>query len=272
MVTQITVDFSGAINANEADEVTAYRLKASGKKGSFTAKNAAAIKLRSAAFNAALDEVTLTPKKAFALTKRVQLMVDGQSLEDSEGRPIDGGDDGQPGSSFVTVLTRPATASFSPAHANAPAPAPVSPIVTHTPRATPTPTPTACSHAHPDALPRVLRVGYSSPDVIETHDGAVVGLDVDGALPEDRPWALRSQEWDCTASSHDRQSPFRPSRANFAPHQPRRPAHQSHPNRPKVERIEVVVDGGDGHFFAGALHDDLEGRAQSRVKESSPTN
>ncbi len=79
MVTQITVDFSGAVNMAEADSVATYRLVLPGKRGSFMAKNAKAIGLRSAVFNAANNEVTLTPKKPFALTKPVQLTVNGQS-------------------------------------------------------------------------------------------------------------------------------------------------------------------------------------------------
>jgi len=48
-----------------------------GKKGSFTAKNAQVIKLKSAPYNPGNNMVTLTPKKPFALTKPVQLLVDG---------------------------------------------------------------------------------------------------------------------------------------------------------------------------------------------------
>jgi hypothetical protein len=53
--------------------------------------------------------VTLTPKKAFALTKPVQLRVNGQppsGLEDSAGRLIDGDHNGQPGGNAVALLRR----------------------------------------------------------------------------------------------------------------------------------------------------------------------
>ena len=40
LVTGITVDFSGAVNASEADSEATYRLATAGKKGSFAAKNA----------------------------------------------------------------------------------------------------------------------------------------------------------------------------------------------------------------------------------------
>jgi hypothetical protein len=107
MVTGITVDFSGALNATIADNVATYRLAMPGKKGSFTAKNARVVKLKSAVFSGAVDAVTLTPKKPFAVKKPVQLVVDGQppaGLKDTFGRFIDGGHTGQPGSNAVAVI------------------------------------------------------------------------------------------------------------------------------------------------------------------------
>ena len=109
MVTQITVDFSGAVNASEADSVATYRLVRAGKKGLFAAKNAMALKLKSAMINAADNAVTLTPRKAFALTmKNVELIVNGLSpggLQDSSGQLIDGGRTGQPGGNAVVILS-----------------------------------------------------------------------------------------------------------------------------------------------------------------------
>jgi uncharacterized protein YjdB len=107
LVTEIRVVFSGAVNPTGADNVATYRLAMPGKKGSFTAKNAKVIKLKSAVFNSSLATVTLTPKKPFALTKPVQLVVNGlppTGLEDSVGRLIDGNHDGQAGGSAVAVL------------------------------------------------------------------------------------------------------------------------------------------------------------------------
>jgi hypothetical protein len=108
-VTQIIVGFSGAVNAGEADSLAAYRLATAGKKGSFTAKNAKVVKLKSALYNQATGTVTLTPKKAFALTKPVQLLVYGtgaSGLQDSNGRLIDGNHDGQAGGNAVALLSR----------------------------------------------------------------------------------------------------------------------------------------------------------------------
>ena len=74
-VTEVIVTFNGTVNATEADNPAIYRLTLPGKKGSYTAKNAKAIKLKSATYNPATDTVTIIPGKRFALTKPVQLVV-----------------------------------------------------------------------------------------------------------------------------------------------------------------------------------------------------
>ena len=85
-VKEIILGFSGGLNATEAASIAEYALIQAGKKGSFTAKNAKAIKLLSAVYNPANDTVTLTPKKKFVLSKTAQLVVNGvppSGLEDS---------------------------------------------------------------------------------------------------------------------------------------------------------------------------------------------
>jgi hypothetical protein len=67
------------------------------------------ITLKSAVYDAADDTVTLIPKKAFALTKNVQLQVNGSppsGLQDSSGRFIDGDDNGSAGSNAIVILSR----------------------------------------------------------------------------------------------------------------------------------------------------------------------
>src|SRR5262249_47367898 len=99
----------GDVIAAQAQNTAEYRLARAGKRGSFTARNARLIKLRSAVYNGASDTVTLTPKKPFALTKPVQLQVSGQppsGLDDTLGRLIDGNRSGQAGSNAVVVLPR----------------------------------------------------------------------------------------------------------------------------------------------------------------------
>jgi hypothetical protein len=108
-VTEVIVTFSGAVNANEAQLPAVYRLAMPGKKGSYTAKNATVIKLKSASYNPANDSVTLVTKKPFALTKAVQLEIDGMpptGLQDSYGRYIDGDNNGTAGGSAIAILTK----------------------------------------------------------------------------------------------------------------------------------------------------------------------
>ena len=106
-VKEIIIGFSGALNATEAASVAEYSLTQAGKKGSFTVKSAKKIKLLSAVYNPLNDTVALTPKKKFAITKPVQLMVNGlppAGLEDASGRLIDGNHDGQPGGNAVALI------------------------------------------------------------------------------------------------------------------------------------------------------------------------
>ena len=104
--TKIEVFFSALVNAAEADSKLTYTLKTPGKKNSFSAKNAGTIKIKSALYTAATNEVVLTPKTPFALTKPVQLTIAGDRLQDSLGRFIDGNDDGQSGGNRVVVITK----------------------------------------------------------------------------------------------------------------------------------------------------------------------
>jgi hypothetical protein len=79
-VTRIIVALSGAVNAGLADSLATYRLTIAGKHGSFTAKNAKVIALKSAVYNNLTDSVALVSRKPFALAKPVQLRVHGLLL------------------------------------------------------------------------------------------------------------------------------------------------------------------------------------------------
>jgi plastocyanin len=85
LVTGITVEFSGSLDASVADELGTYSLTRQGKKGSFDARSARAMKLKSAVYDAALDQVTLKPKKAFSLSAPVRLTIDGIPPVDLKG-------------------------------------------------------------------------------------------------------------------------------------------------------------------------------------------
>ena len=108
-VKEVVLGFSGGLNGSEAGSAGEYELIVAGKHGSFTAKNAKVLKLKSAVYNGTTHTVSLTPKKGFVLKKPVELIVNGESpsgLEDSSGRLIDGNADGQAGGNAVAVLTR----------------------------------------------------------------------------------------------------------------------------------------------------------------------
>jgi hypothetical protein len=158
-VTEITIDFSGTLNAAEADNLANYQLVTANGKGSFTARNSIVRRLGSAVFNPANDTVRLTSRKAFALTEPTRLTINGTSpsgLQDNTGQLIDGNDDGTAGGNAVAVLRRtgvtlnPVAAAppvergpvipVTPPVGFMPTPTPP-PITTLSPTPTPTPTP-----------------------------------------------------------------------------------------------------------------------------------
>jgi hypothetical protein len=107
-VTEVLVTFSGAVDVREADKTKGiYRLATPGKKGSYSAENAGIINLRSAGYSQSTNTVVLTPKKPFALTKPVQLQINGlapSGLQDSSGRLIDGDHNGTAGGNAIAIL------------------------------------------------------------------------------------------------------------------------------------------------------------------------
>jgi hypothetical protein len=109
LVTGIAIDFTGDLNPSSAQNVADYVLTTAAKKGKHKAAKVKPLALRSAAYNGANHEVTLTPSKPFALTTTVQLLVNGQSpsgVQDSSGGFIDGNDDGIPNDNGLFVITR----------------------------------------------------------------------------------------------------------------------------------------------------------------------
>jgi hypothetical protein len=108
-LTRIVIAFSGALDSGQADRTSGiYRLALAGKKGSYTAKSATVIKLRSAVYAPASDSVTLTLKKPLILKKAAQLQINGSTpagLHDAFGRLIDGDRNGTAGGNAVVVLS-----------------------------------------------------------------------------------------------------------------------------------------------------------------------
>ena len=107
-VSEMLISFSGAINTSEGRRLKTYAAGDGRQRRSFAAKNAKQVKLRSAVYDAATNQVLLRPAAPFALTEATRLVVYGtgpDALSDSEGRLIDGNDDGGAGGNAMAVLT-----------------------------------------------------------------------------------------------------------------------------------------------------------------------
>jgi hypothetical protein len=93
-VTQIDIKLSGPVDASQAKTLANYTVLEPGIKGSFNANNAKAVKVKSVNYNAAINEIIVTPRTPFALTKPVQLTINASSskgIHDTAGRLINGG-------------------------------------------------------------------------------------------------------------------------------------------------------------------------------------
>ena len=97
----LEVTFSGALDADDADDVAAYVLDAathSKKLGTLFNKP---VPFSKASYTP--NTVTLTPKGKIP-TQEMQLTINASLVLDAEGRQIDGNDDGQPGGNYVRLL------------------------------------------------------------------------------------------------------------------------------------------------------------------------
>ena len=108
-ITQVIVSLSGGVNPTQAQQLATFRLATAGLHGSFDAKNARTLKLRSARYNAATATVTITPSRSFRLGKTIQFRINGSvpaGLVDASGRLIDGDHDGQTGGNAIALLRK----------------------------------------------------------------------------------------------------------------------------------------------------------------------
>jgi peptidylprolyl isomerase len=108
-VIAIELTFSGALDPSDAADKEEYRLTERGRHGRFVRTKATTIKLESAGYDTTSDTVTLIPRKPFALSKPVELVVMGEppsGLHDSLGRLIDGNDGGRPGGDAIAILSK----------------------------------------------------------------------------------------------------------------------------------------------------------------------
>jgi hypothetical protein len=108
-VTEVLVIFSGAVKTAEAVRIGTYRLATAGKLGSYTAKDASVIKLKSAVYSGSTITVRLTPLRPFIISKPVQLVVYGTghtALHDSLSRLIDGDHNAKAGGNAIAILSQ----------------------------------------------------------------------------------------------------------------------------------------------------------------------
>ena len=108
-VTQIVIDFSGPVNASQAEKRCIYRLAFRGSNGSYTARNAPVVRFKKPVYSVSNYTVILTPSRPFALFRNAELVIRGNppsGLRDSLGHLIDGNHDGHPGGNAIVFFSR----------------------------------------------------------------------------------------------------------------------------------------------------------------------
>ena len=101
--TELQLTFSGAING--AGNLAAYHVFAGKtRKGVTTFKTP--VRLSSVGYDPMTFTATLAPKSKLNLSQPEQLQVTAALLTDAFGRPLDGKDDGHPGSNFAATFSR----------------------------------------------------------------------------------------------------------------------------------------------------------------------
>jgi hypothetical protein len=103
-VTVIVLQFSGALNASDAQNRLLYSLAPETTK-KHVIKLGKAVAPATAIYNASTNTVTLTPKKALVLNPPEQLKINSSGLLDTFGRAL-AGNNGVPGSTFVATLSK----------------------------------------------------------------------------------------------------------------------------------------------------------------------
>jgi hypothetical protein len=102
----LVVSFSAALDPTAAQNLGAYHLAPASGNSKFAPRGNTPIPLAAITYDASAHAVTLTPRGKLP-TQALQLSIDAALVFDSQGRPIDGNRDGQPGGTFVATLKRP---------------------------------------------------------------------------------------------------------------------------------------------------------------------
>jgi hypothetical protein len=102
-VRALVVSFSAALDPGAAQNLNAYHVMAASLNGKVNPRSTRAISLASITYDPNAHTVTLTPRGQLP-NQPLQLSINAALVRDSQGRPIDGTYDGQPGGTFVTLV------------------------------------------------------------------------------------------------------------------------------------------------------------------------
>jgi len=103
--TVLQIQFSGALNSNDADNRAAYQLFSGSTKKSHTVFNNR-LKVVSAVYNPQALTVRLFAAQKLTLAHPLELEITAALIPDIYGRALDGNDDGQPGANFTGTLSK----------------------------------------------------------------------------------------------------------------------------------------------------------------------
>ena len=107
--TSIVVTFSTALDPARAEDLSNYHLVGRGPDGKYGTRDDVYIKIVSAQYNDADHTVTLRPARLIPLSSRLRLTVRGsgaKGVADTSETLLDGKSTGQPGSNYVTTVSR----------------------------------------------------------------------------------------------------------------------------------------------------------------------
>jgi hypothetical protein len=108
-VTGIVLTVSGGLDSARASSLSNYKLVTAGRDKKFGTSDDKVIRLRSAAYDAGTETITLSARGGkLSLLKPLRLIVRGSAggVTDLTGRPIDGDRDGLPGGDSLSLITK----------------------------------------------------------------------------------------------------------------------------------------------------------------------
>jgi len=103
--TVLQIQFSGALNSNDAENVAAYQLFSGSTKKSHTVFNNR-LTVVSAVYNPQALTVRVFAAQKLTLAHPLELEITAALIPDIYGRALDGNDDGQPGANFTGTLSK----------------------------------------------------------------------------------------------------------------------------------------------------------------------